>query len=133
MSTLTEPDWKWYVGYHEEEYSSGPYETRAEAVQIAKEEYEGGWIIEAYKRPESLARYFNANNFLEHAEEAAYDLANESGDPIFDPTGPQIDDLETRVRATIEKWQADHKLEFIPWTFTGQRNLERIDGEMGDS
>ncbi len=133
MSTLTEPKWHWYVGHYEEEYTSGPYETRAEAVQIAKEEYESGWIIEAYKRPISLAAYFDAGEFLERAEELGYDFSNENGDPLFDVDMDQMKDLQQRVRSTIKQWQADHKLEFIPWTFTGQRNMEFIDGEMGDS
>ncbi len=133
MSTLNEPKWQWYVGYHDDEFSSGPYETREEAVQIAKDEYdEGGWIIEAYKRPVSLAAYFDAGDFLERAEEDGYDFANENGDPLFDVDMDQMKDLQQRIRSAIEQWQADHKLEFIPWTFTGQRNLEFINGEMGD-
>lgn len=133
MSTLNQQNWGWYVGYTDEEYSSGPYQTRAEAVQIAKEEFEGAYIVEAYKQPESLAAHFDANRFLEYAEENVYDMANPDGDPIFDPTGAQIDDLEKRVRATIERWQEDHKLVFMPWMFTDTRNEEFIDGEMGDS
>lgn len=130
MSTL---NWKWYVGHYEEEFSSGPYETREEAVQIAKEEYEGGWIIEAYKSPIALAPYFDARNFVERAEDDGYEFSNESGDPLFDITKDQMKELEEMVRQTITDWQKKHNLVFMPWTFTGQRNLEFIDGEMADS
>lgn len=129
MSTL---NWKWYVGNDEAIYTSGPYDTREEAVQIARDEFEGGYIIEAYKLPVELSAFFDANRFLEDAEELAYDLTNELGDPIFDPTGAQIDDLEKRIRVAIKQWQEDHKLVFMPFMFTGTRNGEYINGEVGD-
>ena len=132
MSTLTQPDWKWYVGHYEETFTSGPYDTRDEAVQIARDEYEGAWIIEAYKRPLKLSSFFDEDRFLEDAEEDCSDLGNEDGDAIFYVTDAQAHDLVTRVRATIDQWQLDHGLVFMPWIFTGQRNLEFINGEMGD-
>lgn len=132
MSALKDPDWKWYVGHSEDYFTGGPYDTRDEAVYIAKEEFEGGWILEAHKRPVKLSAYFDEDQFLEHAGERSYDLSGEDGEPIFDVTDAQAHDLVTRVRAAIDQWQLDHGLVFMPWVFSGQRNLEFIDGKVGD-
>jgi hypothetical protein len=132
MSTLTEPDWKWYVGYSDEEYSSGPYQTRAEAVYIAKEEYEGGYIVEGYKEPIDLAKHFEADWFLENFEDNNYELAGPD-DPLIQITKDQQTDLEAMVRQAIRDWQQKHNLVFMPWTFTETRNEDYIDGEMGNS
>ncbi len=129
---MSETNWKWYVGYSEEEFTSGPYDTRDEAVQIARDEYEGGWIIEAHKSPLSLAAHFDVEDFLERAEEEVCEYSNPDGETIFDVTELQRNDLKLRVMQTIEQWQIDHNLKFEPWVFTGQRNLEFINGEVGD-
>lgn len=127
---MTQPDWKWYAGSNEEEFHSGPFDTREEAVYAL--DGEGGFIIEAHKHLESLASYFDAHRFLEDAEDSAYDMANPDGGPLFDATGAQIIDLEKRVREAIDQWQESHNLVFEPWAFFGTRNLERINGEVED-
>lgn len=132
MSTLTEPDWKWYVGHSDEEYESGPYDTREEAVYIAREEYEGAYIVEAYKKPIDLALHFQADWFLENFEDNNYDLSNPDGDPLIHTTPDQEKDLEAMVRQTIREWQQKHNLVFMPWFFTGARNEDYVNGEVGD-
>jgi hypothetical protein len=131
MSTL---NWQWYVGYSDESYSGGPYDTREEAVQIAKEEFDGGYIVEAYKLPIDLARHFEVDRFLEDFEDNNYELGNfEEGGPIIDITKDQAKDLEEMVRNTIADWQKKHNLVFMPWAFTDSRNEEFIRGEMADT
>ena len=130
MSVL---DYKWYVGSSEELFNTGPLDTREEAVHIAKEEYEGAWIIEAYKRPVDLSNYFDVDFFLENAEEAVYDMGNEDDIPVFDITHQQAAHLQAVVRTAIQQWQAEQNLVFLPWAFTDQRNLEFIDGEVADT
>ncbi len=117
-------EWKWYSGPDQETFTGGPFNTREQA--IAELDGEGGYVILARKVPVRLSGYFDASDFLERAEEAAYEMANESGDPIFDPTKDQIDGLQYCVRSAIEAWQHAHNLTFIPWAFTETKNLERI-------
>lgn len=117
-------EWKWYSGSNEEEFSGGPFDTRHQA--IAELDGYGGYIVLARKVPLRLSGYFDVDAFLESAEEAAYDLCNENGDPVFDVSKEQSEDLQARIRAAIEAWQYAHSLTFVPWAFTGTKNLERI-------
>lgn len=127
---MTQPDWKWYAGSNEEEFHSGPFDTREEAI-IALDGY-GGFIIEARKLPLALSSCFDAVRFFDEAEESVYELANPEGELLFEATDTQIEDLEKRVRKTIDQWQDEHNLVFFPWFFSQSRNLERINGEVGD-
>lgn len=120
-------EWKWYSGSDQEAFTDGPFDTREQA--IAELDGHGGYVIMARKFPLRLSKYFDAAGFLEDAEEAVYDLCNEDGDPIFDISNNQHADLEARVRATIEAWQDESGLTFIPWGFSGVKGLERIQGD----
>lgn len=130
MSTL---NWKWYVGHSNEEYSSGPFDTREEAIYIAKEEYGGGYIVEAYKTPFNLANQFEVDRFLEDVEDNNYELANPDGGALIDITKDQEKDLQAMVRQAITDWQQKHNLVFMPWMFTDSRNEEFISGEVADT
>lgn len=117
-------EWKWYSGSDGEQFSGGPFDTREQA--IADLDGYGGYVILARKVPLRLAGYFDVETFLENAEEAAYDVCNENGDPVFDVSKEQSEDLQARIRAAIEAWQYAHNLTFVPWAFTNSKNLERI-------
>lgn len=125
---MTQPDWKWYAGSNEEEFHSGPFDTREEAIDAL--DGSRGFIIEAHKRPLTLSSCFDATRFFEDAEESVYELANPDGELLFEATGTQIEDLEKRVRKAIDQWQENHNMVFIPWCFSQSRNLEFIDGEV---
>ncbi|MGY6705889.1 hypothetical protein [Roseinatronobacter sp.] len=122
--------WSWWVGKDDERYTTecGSHD---EARYIAREEYEGAFIVEA-KKPENIALsgYFDADHFLERAEENAYDShADPEGDaPVFDATPDQREDLQAVVRAAIDQWQAKHSLVFSGFLFSAARNQEWIDG-----
>ncbi len=119
-------DWGWYVGRDEEVYTSGP-ETRENAIRIARDEYEGAHICEAYKAPVSLASMFDAHGWLEDCEDAAWEVhIGENGDLLFDVTPEDREALQVAVRAAIEKWQAERGLTFMPFMFTEARNHEYI-------
>jgi hypothetical protein len=129
-----EQEWKWFSGSNEEEFSDGPFDTREQAI-AALDGY-AGFVMLARKVPLRLSGYFDADRFLEGAEDSAYDMANsaydmanEDGDPVFDISSDQQADLEARVRAAIEAWQYAHNLTFMPWAFNGTKNLERIEGD----
>jgi len=125
MSTL---NWKWYAGSNEEEFHSGPFDSREEAID-ALDGY-GGFIIEAHKADIQLASYFDAVEFIENAEENGYEFSSPDGEYLFDVSTHQLLHLQEMVKDAISEWQKTHNLVFTPWAFSGTRNLERIDGEM---
>jgi hypothetical protein len=119
-------DWGWYIGRDEEVYTSGP-ETYEDAVRIAREEYEGAHICEAYKAPVPLASFFDVHGWLEQCEDQTWDeYVGENGDALFDVTPEDREALQVAVRAAIEKWQSDRGLVFMPFMFTECRNHQYI-------
>lgn len=118
-------EWKWYSGSNDETFEHGPFDTREQAIEEL--DGYGGYVIMARRVPLRLSQYFNTSTFLENAEDDAYDMANENGDPIFYIGSDQQADLQARVRAAIEGWQYAHGLTFIPWAFTSTNHLERIE------
>lgn len=121
-------NWSWWVGSSDERYHT-ECDSREEAVRIAKEDYDGAYIVEACK-PSSIALsdYFDASLFLENADESAYDdHGDPEGDaPVFETTHEQDEDLEQMVRAAISAWQEKHGLTFTGWQFSAARNHEYI-------
>lgn len=126
--------WSWWVGNCEERYHT-ECATRDEALQIARDEYEGAWITEAMKPANiRLSDYFFASTFVEHAEDCAYD---DHGDPegdqvVFEWSAEQTNDLQEMVRLTIDAWQAKHNLVFTGFAFLAQRNTEFIPAGEGE-
>ena len=122
--------WSWWVGKDDERYTT-ECDTREEAVMIAREEYEGGYIVEA-RKPDNipLSRYFGADQFIEDAEDNAYEdhADEESGVPVFDVTPDHIKDLQAMVGAAIDEWQAKHGLVFSAFKFSASRNEAWIAG-----
>ena len=118
--------WKWYAGSNGEEFHSGPFDTREEAIKAL--DGLNGFVIEARKTPIKLSSYFDAEYFREVTEEDACDLSNPDGDSIFNVSKAQMEDLQVRVRAAIDQWQEVNNLVFEPWAFTASRNLEKVDG-----
>lgn len=127
--------WSWWVGRDEERYTTECAD-RDEAVYIAREEYEGAHICEAQKPANiKLSKYFDADLFVENAEDSAYDDHgdHESDDVIFDVTPDQRQDLDVMVRAAIDAWQDKHALKFTGFLFTVSRNHEYISGPEGEA
>lgn len=127
MTEKTLNEWTWCVGSSDETFDT-ECASREEAVSMAQEEYEeGAYICEAITRPVPLAPYFDADLWLQRADEhACEDHMGESCEPLFEVSVEQSNDLEKMVQATIEAWQEKHNLTFIPWAFSGQRNDEFI-------
>lgn len=127
---MSNETWSWWVGHDEERYHT-ECETREEAVQIARDEYEGGWIIEATQEPDiQLSDYFEIDDFLDRAEDRAFD---NHGDPegdqtIFDLSKEDQSSLEEQVRKAIREWQDNAGIVFSGWRFTASRNSEYVPG-----
>lgn len=123
-------NWSWWVGHDDESFTT-ECGSRDEAVWIAREEYEGAWIVEALPPAElRLSAYFDASRFAEDTEDAAYDDHRDPlGDlPIFDLNTDQIKSLQSAVRSAIDHWQDRHGLTFRGWQFSASRNHEYIEG-----
>ena len=129
MSDANE-NWTWWVGRDEEAFTT-ECGSRDEAVRIAREEYEGAWILEALPPAElRLSAYFDADRFAEDSEDAVY---HDHGDPmgdnqIFRLNPDQIKSLQSAVRSAIDHWQDRHGLTFRGFQFSASRNHEYIAG-----
>jgi hypothetical protein len=134
VQTNEKPEhWSWWVGHDDERYHT-ECDSREEAVRIAKEEHDGGYIVEAMKPNIALSGYFDADIFMETADENAWE---EHGDPdgdttIFDVSPDLRNDLQDMVLATIDAWQKKHNLTFTGWQFSASRNEEWIPGPSED-
>src|SRR5680860_998078 len=102
------PNWKWYAGQYEETMSSGPFDSRDEALEIAREEYEGAWILEAYKEDVPLSKFFDVECFLETADDNAFDYQGENSDPLFELSKDQTKSLDLAIKTAIDQWQIDN-------------------------
>lgn len=125
---MSNDQWKWWVGHDGERYHTA-CETREEAAYIASEEQEGGWIVEAKQASSiELSGYFDADNFLEQAEERAYDDHGdpEGGSALFEVEAKHKSSLQAQIRKTIDEWQAASRLTFKGWMFTASRHEEFI-------
>ncbi len=121
-------NWSWWVGHDDYRYST-QCDSREEAVRIAKEEYDGGYIVEACKPSNiNISGYFDASLFMENADESAWDdHGDPEGDsPLFDAAQDQCNDLQVMVRAAMDAWQEKHSLTFTGCRFSGERNHEYI-------
>ena len=120
--------WTWWVGHDDERYHT-ECATREEAVYIATEEQEGGYIVEATKPANiKISGYFDGEYFLEGVEEHAFE---DHGDPegdvlIFEIAPEQQQDLQAMVRAALDAWQEKHGLTFHGFQFSDSRNHEYI-------
>jgi len=123
----TKKDWGWYIGKSDEVYTSGP-ETYENAVQIARDEYGGAYICEAYKAPKQLSSMFDVHDWLERCEDQVWDeCVGENGDALFHMKKEKRQSLQATVRAAIDEWQFQNGLTFMPFMFTECRNHEYID------
>ena len=125
---MPDDNWRWWVGYSEERYHT-ECDTRDEAVRIAKEEQDGGYICEAIKPANlELLKFFDADRFLEDAEDQAYDDYGDpdGGEALFEVSLDQTKELQSAVRAAIKKWQDENGLVFTSWQFEKMRNEEFI-------
>ena len=119
--------WTWWVGHDDERYTT-QCDSRDEAVQIAQEEFEGAYIVEA-KKPANidLAQQFFVDRFLDEAEDRVYDdHADPYGGAVFNMTKDQRTDLSEKICAAISDWQSLHDLTFQGFKFSAQRNEEYI-------
>jgi hypothetical protein len=130
-----ENDWKWYAGTDGENFTSGPFDDRDEAIAEATAlfDYDGGFhIVEATKPafpPPSADMIIN-----EMFERAADDLF---GDEYPEPCGTkeQQDAAEAELQAFLNGWMDKWRTEIFPtpWAFGKTRNGEFIDIERLES
>lgn len=121
--------WSWWVGT-DEEWLTTECESREEAVEIARTEYEGAHICEALEPVRlRLADWFDAFEFIESAEDRAEEYQSEYHETVFEVSREQATDLEKMVRETIQEWQTKHNLVFKSAYFQQTRNPDYIEME----
>ena len=136
------PEWQWWGGADEEVCIYGPCATRdeviAEAVSDRMGEFQaedGSWkigvhVCEARKDPLRLADWIDDAEYqLERADERVSDsdrASENDDDGYFGCSTEQAKDLERRLKAACDDWQAAHGLVFNTWTFSASRKHEYV-------
>jgi hypothetical protein len=121
MIRMSNADGFWWTR-DTETYHGGPCATREEAIRdaINDGDLDVGDVVTTEWctiRHIALSQSFDADSFLEGAEDGAEDFSNEDGEPVFDVSGEQKADLQVMVRAAIDEWQKKHNLGFSSWYF----------------
>lgn len=122
----------WWAGRNEEILAVGPCDTKEQAIaeaigSMAYRENDDGtntiYVGMFVKQRINLAKYFDAESFLEKASEKMDedgDGGDEYGDnnPCLEISEQATADLECVVREAIWKWQRDHGLHLRSWWMT---------------
>ena len=125
-------EWKWYVGQGGERFDAGPLDSREEAIEQGREEYNGEAfdICEAKQDPLKVSDWIDADRILEWAEEQVGDsdrICFEFDEPPYFPVKPEQEkDLTERIKRACDEWQAAHGLVFKVSTFSAARSHETI-------
>ncbi len=127
-------DAPWWWGTDNERFY-GPFRTREEAMDEARENLYGGgfYLVQATQyAPLKLSGYFDAERMIENAEDDACEYTDPEGDiTLFDVGKSEMNDLQAMVRSTIDAWQEKHGLVFQPWRFATQGESEWVKEEDG--
>lgn len=144
-------EWNWWASYDGGEHMQiGPCATRDQALDELKQDGGGayldndgvwrlqGVIEECRENHVDLARFFNADRWLEDAGEHMDDNdcgSDEDGDrhPLEEITKEQQADLEASVRAAMRDWQKRHGLKLRSYWFVETRGREDICIEIEDT
>lgn len=128
-----EPDWQWFASSDEENYLTGPEDTREAIIEVGKNDYDGDgfYIVEAVRSdPSRLIP--SAENFLTQTLEGAADDGEFGEDGDYDLCGaPEtqaraISELDAALQSWTAKWK--HVLP-APWRFARTRNAEYVPSE----
>ncbi len=131
-ATAPEPAWQWWWSRDEETYS-GPFATRDEAIEDARDEGQDSiYVAEAHKGRIDLADYFGRNgitDYVDDLEQGVFtDHQNEDGEALTEHiTTAQWDALAKRIQPIVAEWQKAEGIVITPWSFSGIRNGEWVD------
>lgn len=110
-----EPDWKWWVGTTDERFGDGPFNTREEAIAFGRRDYADGFYLTRATRFGvdgllKLSELLEIKDVLVEMEENGRfeEMHDPDGDPFFDFTSEQLNDLDAMIKATCDAWQAKH-------------------------
>lgn len=142
IAKLPQGEWQWWGGTNEEVCIYGPCASKedvvAEAVSDGIGEFQaedGSWkigvhVCEARKDPLRLADWIaDADDILDRADERVSDSDRASeydNDGFFECSKEQMADLDRRLKAACDDWQAAHGLVFKTWTFSASRKHEYV-------
>jgi len=134
--------WQWWSGRDEEWMEWGPFDSREQAIETARQDAcgefqdeDGVWrvyiaLCEARQDPLRLADWIGADDLLESAEERLADsdrVASENDEgPWFKCTTEQEASLIYRIKMACDEWQKVHGIIFKSSTFSACRNTESV-------
>jgi hypothetical protein len=131
--------WFWYASGDEENYSVGPCASREEAIEVALQDETGispdlkrqcFVVIRATQKPLNLSRMIDVDSMLDsHMDGIFYDAAGPEHDPaelIDHIKQEQWNELEQRLRATTDAWQAERGIVVTPRVFNESTNPESV-------
>lgn len=137
-------DWHWWASYDGgETLTVGPCDSRGELIELLLddchdewEDEDGNWwllaqIGEYRENNQGLGRWFDIERVLDDIAERM-DNDGHGGDeygdhhPLEDLTPAQKQDLEERIRDTIQRWQRAHGLKLRSYWYHESRNIEDV-------
>ncbi len=124
----------WFLAAREaSEMWNGPFQTREAAIDAGRDDHEreSFWICRASSPPLRLADWMpDADNLLEQADDqlAESDRVGSDGDegPWFEVKPDLVADLDRRIKAACDDWQAAHGAVFTCTTFETMRDFEQV-------
>lgn len=136
--------WRWWSGTSEEWMSHGPFLTREEAIDAAREDgpdafqdEAGVWKVGIYvcEATQPLLRLadwiVDPRYLLTDADDRLVDSDRVAGEfddgPWFVATPDQERELAEAIKRACDEWQARHGLVFTCLTFAAQRNNDYVD------
>jgi hypothetical protein len=132
MTDTTE--WKWYQAAHEDMSWDGPYDTRDDAINAGRHEWDGDgfYVAQGINPPIRLADWVDADTMIERANENLFDndrASYEHDDWPFCPKPDAEKDLIECIKRACDEWQEHHGLVFYCNTFAEMTPPEYITGE----
>lgn len=126
-----EIDWKWYLGSSDEYYDIGSFDTKEEALKEAENYDKPLYLCRAKTEPVLLSDWFDVDDAIENAEDSVFDnelmIGEYWDDLFFNIPQEALKSLKQKIKLTIDKWQKDNNLVFIPNSFTSIENEEIIE------
>lgn len=112
----------WSIGFSEDLFG-GAYETREEALAIAKQDGQP-FIAENEPSPRASRFFPDAQSVIENMQESTYDDYGESADDwLSDVTRDQRAELHEALAKAVDEWADKHGLQ--PTFFT-VKNVEAV-------
>ena len=127
-SDKTKAFW-YYANFQDSEVWSGGLETRDEAIDAGRDEYDDGFfVVEATNPPVRISDWIETHRVIERANDSIMDSDRVTIDEEcpFQVSPEQEADLCNRVKLACDQWQEAHGLTFEVQSFDWMSAQEPI-------